>query len=191
MTRYVSIFWIITLLLFPLAVAVHAESSTPPEQLPPITLNIPDHEGYRNYLGVKGLPGETFDLVDIDADVLLIQFFSMYCPFCQEEAPLINELFQAIVNFSSGDFSVKMIGIGTNNSEFEVSHYRNTFGIQFPVFSDLDMQNYRALEARGTPSFIACRKTADSECQIFLRQSGGFNTVDEFFNQLLIKSGYR
>lgn len=190
MIRYFSLVLILagTLCSISPAVAAASESS---EQLPPLTLTIPENVDYRNYLGLNGLPGETFHLNDIDADLLLIQFFSMYCPFCQEEAPLINELFQAILDFSSEEFSVKMIGIGTNNSEFEVNHYRNTFNIQFPVFPDLDMRNYNSLGAKGTPSFIACRKTADSECRIILRQSGGFNTVDEFFNKLLNRSGYR
>jgi len=190
MIRYVFILLISLLTYLPTSPSL-ADDSDHTEQLPPVTLTIPQNPDYRSYLGLTNLSGESFQLTDIDADVLLIQFFSMYCPFCQEEAALINELFETIVNFSSEDFSVKMIGIGTNNSEFEVSHYRSTFDIQFPVFSDLDMQSYNTLGGKGTPSFIACRKTDDSECAIILRQSGGFNTVNEFFNQLLQKSGYR
>lgn len=190
MIRYVAFVLLFTLTILPVCSVVAAESVSG-EQLPPVTLAIPENADHRSYLGLNGQPGESFDLKNIDADVLLIQFFSMYCPFCQEEAPLINELFQTILDFSSDDFSVKMIGIGTNNTNFEVGHYRSTYDIQFPVFPDLDMQSYNALGGKGTPSFIACRKTDDSECTIILRQSGGFNTVEEFFNQLLRKSGYR
>ena len=72
---------------------------------------VPNSEEYRGYLGLKQNPGETFTLNDIDADVLLIELFSMYCPFCQEEAENVNALFETMYDFSKPEFSVKIIGL--------------------------------------------------------------------------------
>lgn len=170
--------------------ALAAETNASPEMLPQLTLIAPDSPEYRSYLGLKQQPGEAFSLNDIDADLLVIQLFSMYCPFCQEEAENVNALFEIIYEFSKPDFSIKMIGIGANNSAFEVDHYRNTYGVRFPLFSDQDMTIYNALGGKGTPGFIACRKQQDNSCVIIHRQSGGFVHVEEFFKELLRKSNY-
>lgn len=177
----------VPLLLFP---GPSTAQTADHEPLPTLSLTIPASDGYRNYLGLDGNPGDSFTLEDIDADVLLIQLFSMYCPFCQEEAPNVNALFEAMLDFSKPDFKVKIIGLGANNSEFEVDHYRNTFDVKFPLFADPDMHMYKALEGKGTPGFIGCRKGADNKYTIVLRQSGGFYQVEDFLNELLRKSGY-
>ena len=63
------------------------------ELLPEFTLPLPEQAEHRAYLGIEDLKGDSFTVADIQADVVLIELFSMYCPYCQEEAPLINELY--------------------------------------------------------------------------------------------------
>lgn len=190
MKRLVFLLLPILLVLSPLLPAFSADGPGEKETLPHITLPVPDAEEYRSYLGLKQAPGETFTLNDIDADVLVIELFSMYCPFCQEEAPNVNALFETMYDFSKPAFSVKMIGLGANNSAFEVDHFRNTYGVRFPLFPDQDMSMFNALGGKGTPSFIACKKEDDNSCTIIHRVSGGFYQPDEFFKELLNKSGY-
>ncbi|WP_136809706.1 TlpA family protein disulfide reductase [Desulfosediminicola flagellatus] len=160
------------------------------EPLPNLSLIVPENQEHRDYLGLQAEPGETFTFEDIKADVLLIQLFSMYCPFCQEEAPNVNELYKAMQEFSQPDFTVKIIGLGANNSAFEVDHFKNTYDVEFPLFPDPDMNMYKTLGGKGTPGFIGCKKDDKSQYSIVLRQSGGFNQVEEFLNDLLRKSGY-
>lgn len=169
---------------------IAADGPVDKEVLPQLTLTAPNNPEYLSYLGLKQAPGETFTLNDIEADVLLIELFSMYCPFCQDEAQNVNALFEKMYEFSKPDFSIKLIGLGANNSAFEVDHFRNTYGVRFPLFPDQDMSMYNALGGKGTPGFIACKKEADNSCTIIHRQSGGFYQVDEFFKELLHKSGY-
>jgi peroxiredoxin len=165
------------------------EASPESTPLPTITLRVPDNDAYRDYLGLKGDIGSEFTLEDIDADILLIELFSMYCPFCQEEAPLINELFHAMEEYSRPDLKVKIIGLGANNSEFEVDHFKSTYNVRFPLFADQDMSMYNALEGKGTPGFIGCARNDANGFVIVLRQSGGFYQANEFLNELLHKSG--
>lgn len=190
MKRIVVLLLPIMSVLWLVVPAFPADTPADKETLPPITLPVPDSEEYRSYLGLKQASGETFTLNDIDADVLLIELFSMYCPFCQEEAENVNILFEALYDFSKPEFSVKLIGLGANNSAFEVDHFRNTYGVRFPLFPDQDMSMYNALGGKGTPTFIACKKEADNSCTIIHRRSGGFYQPDEFFKELLNKSGY-
>lgn len=180
---------ILVTLLFSVPFTSFASESV--EQLPDLQMVVPKNDQHREYLGLAGEPGDTFSLSDIEADVLLIELFSMYCPFCQDEAPAINNLYQAMVEFSKAGYTVKMIGIGANNSEFEVDHFRETYGVPFPLFADPEMKLYKALGGKGTPGFIGGKKGEDNMYTIILRQSGGFYHVDEFFNELLRKSGYK
>lgn len=187
---------ILSLLLFAVLVlglqlpAPSSSAAGEAETVPEFTLIVPDNEGYRAYLGLKGEPGETFSLKDIDADVLLIELFSMYCPFCQEEAANVNSLYEAMLGISTPGFSVKIIGLGANNSAFEIDHFRTTYDIKFPLFPDQDLSIFNLLGGKGTPGFIGCRRNADSTYSVVLRQSGGFFQVEEFLNELLQKSGY-
>jgi len=190
MKRILSLFLLIIAALCLRSPAIGADASTLPETLPDLPLTVPDSQEYRSYLGLKQAPGETFTLNDIDADILLIELFSMYCPFCQEEAENVNALFERMYEFSRPDFTVKLVGLGANNSAFEVEHYRNTYAVRFPLFPDQDMRLYNALGGKGTPTFIACRKQEDNSCTIIHRQSGGFYHVEEFFKELLRKGGY-
>ena len=162
------------------------------ELLPEFDLPLPEAAEHVGYLGIEGSTGERFMVADIKADVVLIELFSMYCPYCQEEAPLINELYELMKELPETGPSVKIIGIGASNSLFEVNHFRDTYEIDFPLFPDQDMSIYNALSGAGTPGFIGVRMEGrgSSGPQIVLRQSGGFHSAPAFLADLLEFAGY-
>ena len=166
------------------SVSAFAAAERTAEQLPEFELPVPGEENHRIYLGLDTSSG-TFSVTDIDADIVLIELFSMYCPFCQEEAPLINELFELMNDLPETGPSVKIIGIGASNSEFEVNHFRTTYNVQFPMFPDQDMAIYKALGGAGTPGFIGVRLSDGEGPLIVLRQSGGFYSKEDFLGQLI------
>ena len=175
-------------LLSCLMVAVPAlsnESVVTNENLPDLELKVPDNDFYKRYLGLTGKVGENFTVADIQADILLIELFSMYCPYCQKEAPLVNELYEKMEEVSKGGPVVKLIGLGASNSQFEVEHFRDTYNVPFPLFPDKDMSMYKALAGSGTPGFIGCRLQEGGRATIVLRNSGGFNRADEFLKKLI------
>jgi len=92
MTRKISrLFMLIFLLLT--AEIVSASEIGPPQVggvLPEIELLKPDNPVELKYLGLSG--GGFFKINQIKADVAIIEIFSMYCPYCQGEAPHINNL---------------------------------------------------------------------------------------------------
>lgn len=155
------------------------------ELLPDFELPIPEETDHVNYLGIHGVAGDTFVIADIDADIVLIELFSMYCPFCQEEAPAVNELYEKIKTLETSGPNVKMLGIGASNSPFEVDHFRKTYSVEFPLFPDKDMAIYNALSGAGTPGFIGIRFDDEQKGVIVLRQSGGFYSSDDFLAELI------
>ncbi len=92
------------------------------ELLPEITLSVPQEPEHQEYLG---LPNKgQFTIPQIKAEVVLIEFFSMYCPYCQDEAPTVNKFYSKIENNSDLKNKIKLIGIGVGNSPYEVNVFR-------------------------------------------------------------------
>jgi len=94
----------------------------------------------------------------------------------------LYELMQAL---SGSEPKVKIIGIGASNSDFEVDHFRKTYDVEFPLFSDQDMAIYNALAGAGTPGFVGARRDAAGGFSIVLRQSGGFYSAADFLKELI------
>lgn len=189
MQKIVFHFMLALILLFPFP-GFSSESATTPETLPELVFTVPENEFYKSYLGLTGKAGESFTPSDVQADILLIELFSMYCPFCQKEAPLVNELYEKMEKVSKSGPVVKIIGLGASNSQFEVEHFRDTYNVPFPLFPDKDMSMYKALSGSGTPGFIGCRiKKNGEKATIVLRNSGGFYSSDDFLKELITKSG--
>lgn len=179
---------VLTIFLVWPCIGITAESAAKTEALPDIVLSVPENDFYRSYLGLTGKVGTTFSLEDVDADIIVIELFSMYCPFCQKEAPLVNELYEKMEEVSKKGPVVKIIGLGASNSQFEVEHFRDTYNVPFPLFPDKDMSMYKALKGAGTPGFIGCRLNGGKNATIILRNSGGFYSSDEFLKELIEKS---
>lgn len=167
------------------SIAVQAE-----EVMPVVDLKLPENQSHINYLGVDGAPGETFSISDIKTDILLIELFSMYCPYCQAEAPLVNELYElATAQEKEKGVRIKLIGLGASNSQFEVDYFRDTYDVPFPLFPDKDLSMYKKFGGEGTPGFIGCLFKEGEQPVIIVRQSGGFDTAEEFLALLLQRAG--
>ncbi|MCF8055985.1 MAG: TlpA family protein disulfide reductase [Desulfocapsa sp.] len=159
------------------------------ELLPDIAMKVPENTTHINYLGLKGEPGTPFKISEIDADILLIELFSMYCPHCQKAAPTVNELYEKMEQEKRPDLKLVIIGIGAKNTDLEVETFRKGFDIAFPLFSDPDLSIYETLAGAGTPTFIGCKKGEENKKLIFFRKSGGIKDPDKFFDDLISRSG--
>lgn len=168
-------------------VAISAEAKDD-SILPEIVLVTPKDDEHRKYLGITSEPGEPFQVADIDADIIIIELFSMYCPFCQKEAPLVNELYRKVTEQRLQGLSIKMIGLGASNSQFEVEHFGQTYAVEFPLFPDKDMSIYKALGGTGTPGFVAYKIKGETVPVNVLRNSGGFYNAEDFLKNLIDNS---
>lgn len=146
---------------------------------PVIEFPVPRRAADRKYLGIQGK--ESFTLADIDADLVIIELFSMYCPHCQREAPKVNELYDLIRKDPEVKDRVKMIGIGVRNSPFEMSLFKRRYSVRFPLFPDKKRVVGDAVEIPGTPTFIAV-KIEGGVARKVLFQPGGFEEPGKFLD---------
>lgn len=183
---------ILTAIAFTLPSIPFSQATTEQKELLPVlTLTVPEDDFHRRYLGLENALGPTFTLTQIKADIVLIELFSMYCPYCQKEAPLVNSLFEKMQERAKRGVVVKIIGLGASNSQFEVDHYRDTFNVPFPLFPDQDMSMYKKLSGAGTPGFVGCLLNKDRPPVIILRNAGGFYSAEDFLEELIKKGGLK
>jgi len=165
-----------------------ALATNPPSKgdvLPKINLSIPKSPDERSYLGLSG--AGTFRIPQIKAKVVIVEVFSMYCPYCQKDAPRINEMYQMIENNPDLKNKVKIIGIGAGNSAFEVEVFKKTYHVPFPLFADKDFSIHKLLGEVRTPYFVAIKINDDGTHQIVHSQLGDFQGAEPFL-ELIIKA---
>lgn len=183
-----TVCWVLVVLLGMVQLS-HSAEGFDGSILPELMLVTPDNEQHREYLGLTTEPGQMFKISDIKADLLIIELFSMYCPYCQKEAPLVNELHHTMNQNKTKGLSIKIIGLGASNSQFEVEHFGQTYGVEFPLFPDKDMSKYKALGGNGTPGFVGYKLKDVPQPVNVLRNAGGFYKVEDFLQDLIDNSG--
>ncbi len=185
--------WAWVVLGFVLAVPMGQAASdviSPQKPLPLFELSTPQDPAMLAYLGVDATKTK-FSVGNIDADVVIIEIFSMYCPFCQLEAPKVNTLFNRIAEDKALAGRVKLIGIGVGNSDYEVDYFRKSYHIDFPLFSDGDFTIHKAFGEVRTPFFVGVKRDADGQAIVFFTHLGVFESVDGFLADIIKASGMK
>jgi len=167
-------------------------ASNPPSKgdvLPVINLPIPKNPDEKAYLGLSG--AGTFRIPQIKAKVVILEVFSMYCPYCQKDAHRINEMYQVIENNPDLKNKIKIIGIGAGNSPFEVEVFKKTYHVSFPLFSDKDFSIHKLLGEVRTPYFLVIKINDDRTYQIVHSQLGDFQGAEPFLELVIKSSGLK
>ena len=129
--------------------------NTPAEgdMFPDLKLPLPPKMQEREYLKIDRGP---FLLSQIDSKVLIVEIFSIYCPICQKEAPIVNWLFRAISANPELESRVKVLAIGAGNSLYEIDAFRNLFKVKFPLIPDADFSVLKYWVRFEPPIFLSC-----------------------------------
>ena len=101
----------------------------------------------------------------------------------------MNELYRIMQARKDLNNKMKLIGIGTGNSDFEVNFFQKKYEVPFPLFSDEDYSIHKALGEVRTPYFIGVRLKSDGSSEVFYSKLGGFKDADKFLKLMLELSG--
>jgi len=177
--KFLGCLLVITGLLFPTG-SVQAKAAPPPEggKLPEINLPAPSRLEEQQYLGVAGKA--QFKLPEIQAELVIIEIFSMYCPHCQKEAPTINELYRIIEQDKALKGKIKLIGLGVGNTLFEVNTFRNAYTVPFPLLPDPDFMIHKAMGEVRTPYFIVIKNNKDGSHRVVYSKVGSIGDSHDF-----------
>jgi thiol-disulfide isomerase/thioredoxin len=147
-------------------------------------LSFNGNEQHRTYLGVAS--EATLSVSQIRADRLIIVVFNSYCTICQADAPLLNSVYQAVEEDPLLKGRVKIIGIGTGNTEAEVEHFRQSYNVPFPLFADLEFKLDRAVtDNLRAPMFVAVKNLVGKPLQVVQTHMGALKGVSDLLEEPL------
>jgi peroxiredoxin len=81
---------------------------------------------------------------------LIVCFFSPRCGECKEEAPLLNELYEA---HKREGLIIVGVGVGTRQAE-EIREFAKENGIRYPVVADLNLSVAREFGVSWLPHLV-------------------------------------
>lgn len=176
--KKISFLWSLTLFLLMWATPLTAAPPKVGGALPDITLTAPQDNAEKDYLGWGW--GKSFKIPEIKAPYVLIEIFSMYCPYCQGEAPNVNNLYAKIQANPKLKDKLKLIGIGVGNTAFEVKTFKTKYKIPFPLFPDGDYVIHKQVGEVRTPYFIGVQINDDGSTRVIYSRLGVLGDVDQF-----------
>ena len=122
---------------------------------PETRLAVPKAPADRAYLTLKEI--ENFALMEIKADLVIVEILSVHCPSCQRQALVFNKLFNLIENDAKTQGRIKMMGIAVGNGDREVQYFVRKYKIPFPIIPDPNFALHRAIGGSRTPFTIIVR----------------------------------
>ena len=179
-------------LFFVTPVFLQAAPNSPPivgGALPDFNLSIPKDPISKDYLGLTG--EGSFKISQIKAPVVVIEIFSLYCPYCQREAKLVNQLYQAIENSPELKGKIKLMGIGAGNSSFEADVFKKRYEVPFPLFSDVNFIVHKCFGEVRTPYFTAIKINDDGTHKVLYSELGSIKEVEKFLKLIVELSGLK
>lgn len=82
---------------------------------------------------LQGLDGKTYSLAGSEGKYTVLHFATTWCPFCNAEAPHLEELSQRY-----GNQRVRVIIVDVKETREQVEKWAARFNFSFPVLLDLD-----------------------------------------------------
>ncbi len=150
------------------------------DQFPPATFTLPapDSAQAQKYLGLKAM--EPFNVGDIRARLVVIEFMSALCPHCLAYAPIMNNIYQTI-KADPRLADVKVIAIASDNGKTEVEAYKRTFKTPFPILLDEDMAISASMDGVPTPTTMI---VSTESAKVLYSHTGVIEDPDRFIKQL-------
>ena len=127
----------------------------------------------------------------IKAPVAIMEIFSLYCPYCQREASIVNQLYHAIENNPDLKGKIKLMGIGAGNSSFEADVFKKRYEVPFPLFSDVNFIVHKHFGEVRTPYFTAIKINDDGTHKVIYSKLGSIKEVEKFLKLIVELSGLK
>jgi peroxiredoxin len=173
--RESGVFWLAMVLCFVLLPDTARAAGLPQKggALPSFQLPVPASENDQRYLGVNG---PTFQLKEVQCQVLLVEILGAYCPLCYQQAPLFSKLFGRLNKRNLGD-RVKMLGVAIGATPMEVEQLRKNGSYEFPVVQDESFAVHKLLGEPRTPFTLLI----DKDGRVLYAHLGVIEDVDAFY----------
>jgi len=155
-----------------------ADLLSPGMKLPEFRLSPPTSKDARRYLGLTNTA--PFFLSQIPAKLILVEVLSVFCQYCQKQAPDVNRIYQYIQDDPKLSKDIKMIGIVAIGDQKAVDAFKTAYRVKFPLIPDPKMDIFTKLQKPPIPFLLLVNKKRD----ILLTHSGYLKNADEFYGEM-------
>jgi thiol-disulfide isomerase/thioredoxin len=183
-TKKIVCFLIYITFSLPFFAVYSAENIPPGSTLPKFELNSPQSPEEKTYLGLKN--EKQFSLSQVKTKFLLVEFFDVFCPVCQKNAPVVNRVYSLISKDKNLSKDIKMIGIGIESNAQDLDVYRKFRKVEFPLFTD--PQSLIKNKVKSMVTFVPLVLLLDKNNKVLLSHFGLIDNFDAFINQIREKS---
>ncbi len=118
---------------------------------------------------IKGLDDTVLSSEEFKDKILIVSFFSTWCPPCRKELPHLNEVYHQYLE----DDDVKIIVVSTDSDKFLVPPFIEKYGYDFPVYyadglnKEFGVKGIPTLFVIGKDGMIRYKKVGYSEGEEF------------------------
>jgi len=187
MRKQVAVMMVMMILSLP---ALLGAETLPPQvgaSLPDMKIQKPADSAGLKYLGLSG--SGTFSADQVKAQALMIQIFSLYCPYCQKDAPNMNRFFSLMEANPRIKGKIKILGIGAGNTQFEVNTFKKKYKVEFPLVPDADFTIHKIIGEVRTPYFIVVKLGGPKKREVVYSRLGAHEDVEAFLAEVVRLTG--
>lgn len=130
------------------------------------------------YLGVPA--DKPFKLSQVGAPYVLVEVFATSCSHCYTHAPHMNALYNLINKDSKTAGKVKVIGLASGDNPGNVTTWKKTLKVPFPLLADTDNKTTGKINIMGTPTNILMDKSGN----VLFAKPGAFPDAEAFLKDL-------
>ena len=149
------------------------------KELPNFRITLRHSAQERQYLGLKENL-EIFSVSEVSAKIILIEIFTINCPSCRKQAPILNNVYKFVEYNDELSSGVKMIGIAVGCDYAELIKWKSSMSIPFPLFPD---ENYIVWQQLGKPG-IPCTILVNAEGKVLATHFGVTKNEEDLFRQI-------
>jgi hypothetical protein len=146
--------------------------------LPDFKMELASQQDMRDYLGIES--GPEFTISQIPSRFVLVEFFSVLCKACHQNAPQVNKIYQVISDDPELLENVKMLGIALCNDGKMADGYKKTFKVKFPIVNDPEGEIDRLFPDMTTPCLIL----ADDKGMVLFVHEGVIDDPDTILTMI-------
>lgn len=133
------------------------------DRFPYVPLSTTEIQGFQKYLGLPQ-GKEVVTIVDIQADILLIEVLNVFCFPCQNQTLVLNRVYEMIESNPDLKGKVKIIGVALGNTKKVVDDFVKDYRLLFPVIPDPDVQSEKIIgPGLYTPFSLFLRRDASNK----------------------------
>ena len=187
MRKPIALMMLLVFLALPALLFAQTQPPQAGASLPDMKIQKPADSDGLKYLGLSG--SGTFGADQVRAQVLIIQIFSLYCPYCQKDAPNMNRFFSLIEGNPRLRGKIKILGIGAGNTQFEVNTFKKKYKVEFALVPDGDFKIHKIIGEVRTPYFIIVKLDGPKKREVVYSRLGVHEDVEAFLAETVRLTG--